>query len=350
MIKYYKMDIFTYISTFLVKQERSYIVILSILIPSYNESNSIKAIYDKLNSIISADSINQNYNYELIFIDDGSNDNTLDIIKELQKCDNHIKYLSFSRNFGKEAAMLAGFAYSMGDAVVLIDADLQHPPELIPKMIKYYMEGYDQVIGKRNRTGDSKSKTILSKLYYKIVNYLIDIKLTDGVGDFRLLSRRAVNAILSMHEYNRFSKGIFSWIGFNSKIIEYENQNRLNGISKWSFKKLLHYGIDGILSFNDKPLTTTLYLGVTIALCGIIYVLYSLIRILIVGIDVPGYFTIITAILIIDGVQLISIGVIGQYIGRIYSEIKMRPHFIVKETNIKVSNSNNQGVGHDKQV
>lgn len=323
---------------------------LTVLIPSYNESDSIKSLYDELNFILLQDSLKQNYDYELIFIDDGSNDNTLDIIKKLQKSDKHIKYLSFSRNFGKEAAMLAGFAYSIGDAVVLIDADLQHPPELIPKMIKYYKDGYDQVIGKRNRTGDSKSKTFLSKLYYKVVNYLIDIKLTDGVGDFRLLSRRAVNAILSMHEYNRFSKGIFSWIGFDSKIIEYENQNRLSGTSKWGFKKLLHYGIDGILSFNDKPLTTTLYLGVTIALCGIIYVLYSLIQILIVGIDTPGYFTIITAILIIGGVQLISIGVVGQYVGRIYSEVKMRPHFIISETNIKVSNSNNQGVRHDKQV
>jgi glycosyltransferase involved in cell wall biosynthesis len=323
---------------------------LTVLIPSYNESDSIESLYEELNFILLQDSLKQNYDYELIFIDDGSNDNTLDIIKKLQKYDRHIKYLSFSRNFGKEAAMLAGFAYSIGDAVILIDADLQHPPELIPKMIKYYKDGYDQVIGKRNRTGDSKSKTFLSKLYYKIVNYLIGVRLTDGIGDFRLLSKRAVNAILSMHEYNRFSKGIFSWIGFDSKIIEYENQSRLNGTSKWSFKKLLHYGIDGILSFNDKPLTTTLYFGVIITLCGIAYVLYSLIQILISGINTPKYFTIIIAVLIISGVQLISIGVIGQYVGRIYSEVKMRPHFIIKETNIKVSNSNNQGVRHDKQV
>lgn len=329
--------------------ERCCIVNLTVLIPCYNEAESIRSMYNELKLVISEDSSKCSYNYELIFIDDGSYDTTLDIIKEFQQHDNHVKYISLSRNFGKEAAMLAGFSYSIGDAVVIIDADLQHPPRLIPEMIKYYIDGYDQVIGKRNRTGDSKTRTILSKLYYKIVNYLIDIKLTDGIGDFRLLSRRAINAILSMHEYNRFSKGIFSWIGFDSKIIEYKNQTRVNGNSKWNFRKLFHYGIDGILSFNNKPLTTTLYLGFVTAMCGILYVIYSLIRILIIGIDTPGYFTLITAILIIGGIQLISIGIIGQYIGRIYSEIKMRPHFIIKETNIISQKYINQGAENDKK-
>lgn len=308
---------------------------LSVVIPSYNEGYSIKLTYEKLKDVLEKESSIQNYTYELIFIDDGSKDNTLNVIKQFQKNDPHVKYISFSRNFGKEAGMLAGLAYSSGDAVLLMDADLQHPPELIPEMIENYYNGYDQVIAKRNRIGESKVKTFFSKAYYKIVNHLVDVELVDGMGDFRLLSRRAVNALLSMQEYNRFSKGMFSWIGFKEKIIEYENINRISGKSKWSFKKLLQYGIDGILSFNNKPLRFTLYFGLIMVAIGIAYILYSLIRVLAVGIDVPGYFTIITAVLVMGGIQLISIGIIGEYVGRIYYEVKRRPHFLIKETNIQ---------------
>lgn len=308
---------------------------LSVVIPSYNEGYSIKLTYEKLKDVLEKESSIQNYTYELIFIDDGSKDNTLNVIKKFQKNDPHVKYISFSRNFGKEAGMLAGLAYSSGDAVLLMDADLQHPPELIPEMIENYYNGYDQVIAKRNRIGESKVKTFFSKAYYKIVNHLVDVELVDGMGDFRLLSRRVVNALLSMQEYNRFSKGMFSWIGFKEKIIEYENINRISGKSKWSFKKLLQYGIDGILSFNNKPLRFTLYFGMIMVAIGIAYILYSLIRVLAVGIDVPGYFTIITAVLVMGGVQLISIGIIGEYVGRIYYEVKRRPHFLIKETNIQ---------------
>lgn len=308
---------------------------LSVVIPSYNEGYSIKLTYEKLKDVLEKESSIQNYTYELIFIDDGSKDNTLNVIKQFQINDPHVKYISFSRNFGKEAGMLAGLAYSSGDAVLLMDADLQHPPELIPEMIENYYNGYDQVIAKRNRIGESKVKTFFSKAYYKIVNHLVDVELVDGMGDFRLLSRRAVNALLSMQEYNRFSKGMFSWIGFKEKIIEYENINRISGKSKWSFKKLLQYGIDGILSFNNKPLRFTLYFGMIMVAIGIAYILYSLIRVLAVGIDVPGYFTIITAVLVMGGIQLISIGIIGEYVGRIYYEVKRRPHFLIKETNIQ---------------
>ncbi|AUM96892.1 TPA: glycosyltransferase family 2 protein [Clostridium botulinum] len=310
---------------------------LSIIIPAYNEESAIKTTYKELTRILQKDSLIHHYNYELIFVDDGSRDKTLDTIKLFQNNDVHIKFISFTRNFGKEASMLAGLTYSTGDAVILIDADLQHPPRLICDMVKYYRKGYDQVIAKRNRIGDSKTTTIFSKLYYKMVNHFIDIKLTDGIGDFRLLSRQAVNSLLSMKEYNRFSKGMFSWIGFDSKIIEYENQSRISGVSKWNFKQLIQYGIDGILSFNNKPLRAILYLGFIMVLLGISYILYSLIRIISVGIDMPGYFTTITAILVIGGIQLLSLGVIGEYIGRIYYEVKKRPHFLVKETNIKTS-------------
>lgn len=308
---------------------------LTVVVPSYNEGSAIRLTYEKLKDILKSYCLTQKYDYEFIFVDDGSKDDTLNVIKQFQRFDTHVKYISFTRNFGKEAGILAGLAYSSGDAVILMDADLQHPPELIPKMVEYYIEGYDQVVAKRNRIGDSKSKTLFSKLYYKMVNHLVDVKLEDGVGDFRLLSRRAVKALLSMHEYNRFSKGMFSWIGFNVKVIEYENQQRVTGTSKWSFTKLVQYGIDGILSFNNKPLRSTLYLGFLMVILGIAYILYSLIRVLVVGIDTPGYFTIISAILIMGGAQLLSIGVIGEYIGRIYYEVKKRPHFLIEETNIE---------------
>ncbi|NMM62783.1 glycosyltransferase family 2 protein [Clostridium sp. P21] len=308
---------------------------LTVVIPSYNEGNDIKFAYEKLVDVLKRCSIKQIYDYEIIFIDDGSNDNTLSVIKQFQVFDKNVKYISFTRNFGKEAGILAGLTYSSGDAVILMDADLQHPPQLIPKMVDYYLRGYDQVIAKRNRIGDSKSKTFLSKLYYKIVNHFIDVKLEDGIGDFRLLSQRSVKALLSMGEYNRFSKGMFCWIGFNQKVIKYENQRRVGGTSKWNFRKLVQYGIDGILSFNNKPLRSTIYIGFLMMILGIIYLIYSLTRILIIGIDVPGYFTIISAILIMAGVQILAIGIIGEYIGRIYYEVKMRPHFLIQESNIE---------------
>ena len=204
--------------------------------------------------------------------------------------------------------MLAGLKYSTGDCVVIMDADLQHPPKLIPEMIKYYEEGYDQVIAKRNRKGDNKCRTFLSKLYYKIVNKLIDVELVDGVGDFRLLSRKAVNSILAMNEYNRFSKGIFSWIGFKQKVIEYENQSRVAGETKWSLKSLLSYGIDGIIAFNNRPLRVCFLIGSFLIMMSLVYIIFLFIQIIISGIDVPGYFTTIASIMIIGGVQLVFIG------------------------------------------
>jgi polyisoprenyl-phosphate glycosyltransferase len=238
--------------------------------------------------------------------------------------------------------MLAGLTYAEGDCVVIMDADLQHPPELIPKMIQYYHEGYDQVIAKRNRHGDKKSKSLAANLYYKFVNKIVDVDLTDGIGDFRLLSRKAVNALLSINEYNRFSKGLFSWVGFKKKIIEYENSPRIAGETKWNFKKLLSYGIDGITSFNNKPLRICFMLGAISILLGFFYILWTFIDIIRYGITVPGYFTIILAILIIGGVQLISIGVIGEYIGKIYYEVKKRPHFLIDKTNIVEKKQNDK--------
>lgn len=310
-------------------------LVLSVIVPCFNEQDVIEQTYIKLKAVLDDIRKNQTIEYELIFIDDGSQDKTLNILKQVALQDKSVRYISFSRNFGKESAMLAGLSYADGDCVVIMDADLQHPPELIPRMLEAYREGYDQVIGKRNRHGDARRKTLSAGLYYRLINHLVDVKMADGIGDFRLLSRKAVNAVLSMKEYNRFSKGMFSWIGFKQKIIEYENQPRAGGETKWSMRRLLSYGIDGLLSFNNKPLRLCCVFGGFLVVVSFVYILITFIQILIRGIDVPGYFTTICAVMIIGGVQLISIGVLGEYIGRIYYEVKRRPSFLIQESNIE---------------
>lgn len=309
-------------------------MLISVIIPCFNESAVIGMTIAKLQEVMAQEKQSISCQHELIFVDDGSSDQTLEILKKASEEDACIRYISFSRNFGKEAAMLAGLTYASGDCVIIMDADLQHPPELIPEMVSWYTKGYDQVIAKRNRKGDDKKSAFMARMYYRIVNHIVDVEMTDGVGDFRLLSRRAVNALLSMQEYNRFSKGMFSWIGFKEKIIEYENQPRKAGETKWSFKKLLSYGINGMTSFSNKPLRICFYIGGLLVIFSVIYILFILIGILLNGIDVPGYFTTICAILIIGGVQLISIGVLGEYIGCIYYEVKKRPHFLIADTNL----------------
>lgn len=304
---------------------------VSFVVPCYNEQDNIFHFYNEITSALT----HHAYEYELILVNDGSRDETIEKIKELAVRDHRVIYISFSRNFGKESAMLAGLTYSAGDAVIIMDADLQHPPSLIPEMIEGYLEGYDQVIAKRTRTGDDFSKTFISKLYYRLMNGFIDVQLTDGIGDFRLLSRRAVHSLLKLQEYNRFSKGLFSWIGYKEKIIQYENVVRNQGESKWSFSKLLNYGIDGVISFNNKPLRLSIYLGLFITIVSLFYVLATFIKIIATGVDVPGYFTTMSSILVIGGIQLTFLGIIGEYIGRIYYETKKRPHFIIDETNKK---------------
>lgn len=315
---------------------------VSIIVPCFNEEKVVVKTYERLTGILQKYKDESSDNYELIFINDGSKDKTESLLLKLSEKDKYIKYISFSRNFGKEAAMLAGLRSSKGDVVVIMDSDLQHPPELIPEMIQYYKMGYDQVVCRRNRNGEKLVRKKLSQLYYKIVNNIVDIELADGVGDFRLLSRRAVDSLLSLLEYNRFSKGLFSWIGFDVKYIGYDNQERVSGDSKWSLKSLLQYGVDGIISFNNKPLRGIIYLGVILLLLSIIYIVITFIGIMVNGITSPGYFTLIVAVLIIGGIQLISIGVIGEYIGRVYYEVKQRPHYIIKDTNV----DSNDGKGN----
>ncbi|WP_284139004.1 glycosyltransferase family 2 protein [Virgibacillus sp. LDC-1] len=305
---------------------------ISIIIPCYNESAPLWDAYFEVNNILEL--LKEKYTYEILFIDDGSSDNTLHIIKEIATTSDAVKYISFTRNFGKESGMLAGLENASGDIVIIMDADLQHPPHLILDLINNYEEGYDQVIAKRTRKGEKISRKYITKIYYKLVNKLIDVELIDGIGDFRLLSKKAVNYLLSMREYNRFSKGLFSWIGFKTKIVEYENQERVSGESKWKFGSLLNYAIDGITSFNSKPLRLIIYLGFFITLINIIYIGYTFINIILFGIDMPGYFTVISSILLLGGIQLISIGVLGEYVGRIFYEVKNRPHYLINETNI----------------
>ena len=310
---------------------------IRVIVPCFNEGKVVTKTYDKLTEILMEDSLDKGYDYDLLFVDDGSKDNTIDHVQHLASLDQHVKYISFSRNFGKESAMIAGFQHSVKcDAVVMVDGDLQHPPEFIPQMIEGFQEGYDQVIAKRDRTGENIARKSMTKLYYKLINSFVeDIEFIDGVGDFRLLSQRAVKAMSSLKEYNRFSKGLFEWIGYNTKIFTYQNVEREAGHSKWTFTKLLNYGIDGLISFNNKPLRAMIYLGMTIFSLSIVYILYLLIGIMVNGINNPGYFTTIAAVLLIGGIQLISIGVVGEYIGRIYYEVKQRPKYIVQASNLK---------------
>jgi len=280
--------------------------------------------------------------FEIIFINDGSKDRTFERMLAIAAGDSRVKYISFSRNFGKEAGTIAGLEYATGEAVILMDGDLQHPPAMLPKMIEAYEQGYDVVSARRTRTGEKRHRTFLAKHFYKLANKMMDIELMDGVSEFRLFSRKVVNAIISMQEYNRFSKGIFAWIGFNEKVIEYENQVRTVGETKYSLKFSLNYAIQGILSFNDKPLRMCINFGLFCLLISLVYVLWTFIQYLVVPDSlVSGYFTTIFSVVLFGGIQLISIGVLGEYIGKIYYEVKKRPHYLVDQTNITVKGEQN---------
>ncbi|MFG6117674.1 glycosyltransferase family 2 protein [Thalassobacillus sp. B23F22_16] len=305
--------------------------LISIIIPSYNESDNIDLIYKAVDKEFET----LRYDYEILYVNDGSSDDTLSRIKKLAGAHANVKYISFTRNFGKEVALLAGFQHSNGEAVIVMDADLQHPCSLIRPFLEGYDEGYHQVIGKRNRNGEGWLRSCLSSLYYCVINKFVDVELEDGVGDFRLLSRKAVNGLLKLNEGSRFSKGLFSWIGLSQKVIHYDNVCRENGQSKWKLSKLMNYGIDGAISFNNRPLRLCFYTGIFVLMISALYIIVHLVLILNNGIVEQGYFTTISAVLLIGGIQLVSLGVIGEYIGRIYYETKQRPHYLVEEANIR---------------
>ncbi|GGU95537.1 glycosyl transferase [Streptomyces filipinensis] len=309
-------------------------MLISIVAPCYDEEDVLARFHDQVQRIAD-EMLPLGHDTEFVYVDDGSRDRTLPVLEHLADRDARVRYVSFSRNFGKEAALLAGLRHASGDSVIVMDADLQHPPELIRRMVQLREEGYDQVIARRSRTGDRLTRTLAARLYYRLVNRLVDVELADGVGDFRLLSRRVVDAVLALTEYNRFSKGLFAWVGFPSTSFEYENAAREAGSSSWNLRGLLNYGIDGLLSFNNRPLRAALWLGMGLLLCAGLYTAWIVGAALVHGVQTPGYVTIITAVTALAGVQMVMLGVIGEYTGRIYYEVKGRPHFLVKATNVE---------------
>ncbi len=304
---------------------------ISIVVPSYNESKSIPYFYEE---ICNASKQIKELDFEYIFVDDGSKDDTLNVIKDYASKDKRVKYISFSRNFGKEAAILAGLEYSIGDYVAVMDADLQDPPSLLDEM--YHLikdEGYDCVATRRvTRKGEPVIRSFFARLFYKIINKMSDIEMVDGARDYRLMTRQVVNAIISIKEYNRYSKGIFSFVGFKTKWLEYENIQRVAGESKWSFWKLFIYAIEGITAFSTAPLVFAAIIGIVFCLISFILILFIIIRTMIFGDPVSGWPSLVCIIFFLSGVQLFSIGVIGQYLSKTYLETKRRPIYIIRET------------------
>jgi polyisoprenyl-phosphate glycosyltransferase len=301
------------------------------MIPAYNEEDVLEQLYEKLTFVIEAI---PNYDFELLFINDGSKDRTLEIIKEMRETDHRISYVDLSRNFGKEIGMMAGFDYAKGDAVIIIDADLQDPPELIPEMIKYWEQGYDDVFAKRrSRAGETWMKKWTAKTFYRVLQKITKIPVQENTGDFRLLDRRCIEALRTLRETQRYTKGMFSWIGYNKKEILFDRNPRAAGETKWNYKKLMDLAIEGITSFTTAPLRLSTYFGFTISLCAFIYMMFIIAKTLVIGEMVQGYPSLMTVMLFLGGIQLISLGIIGEYLGKIFTETKHRPLYFVDEYN-----------------
>ncbi len=304
---------------------------LSVIVPCYNEEKVVPLFYQELHKVL----ITIEMEYEILFIDDGSEDKTLDEILKLSSQDSNVKYISFSRNFGKEAAMYAGFCNAAGDYVAVMDADLQDPPALLPQMLdKIINEGYDSVATRRvTRAGEPVIRSFFARMFYRIMNRITDFDVVDGARDFRLMTRPMVNAIVSMGEYNRFSKGIFSWIGFKTYWIPYENVERVAGETKWSFWGLVRYALDGIINFSEAPLRIASWLGMIMVIISVAAVTFVVIRRLIFGDPVAGWASLVCIIIFIGGVQLFCLGVIGEYLAKTYLETKHRPIYIIGKSN-----------------
>lgn len=312
-----------------MEQEKKKLV--TILVPAYNEQEVLHLLYDRLEKLINE---NTNYDFEVLLVNDGSKDKTFEIMQELREKDKRFCYLNLSRNFGKETAMIAGLDYCKGDAVVIIDADLQDPPELIPEMIKYWEEGYDDVYAKRkSREGETWLKKFTSKMYYRVLQGFTRIEIQKDTGDFRLLDRRCVEALKSMRENQRYTKGLFSIIGYNKKEILYDRDPRAAGQTKWNYGKLIDLSIDGITSFTTSPLRWAALIGCGVSVIGFVYMLYIIIKTIVTGIDVPGYASLMVVILFLGGIQLIFLGIIGEYLGRTFNESKHRPLYFIERYN-----------------
>ena len=306
---------------------------ISIIVPAYNEEESIPYLEKRLVALM--DNM-KNYEFEVLFVNDGSKDKTLELIKELRERDERFCYVNFSRNFGKEVAMIAGLDYATGDAVILIDADLQDPPELIPELVKYWEQGYDDVYAKRkSRKGETFLKKFTSKMYYKVLQSLTNVEIQKDTGDFRLLDRRCVNALKKLRESQRCSKSIFSWIGYNKKEVLYDRDPRIAGKTKWNYKKLVDLAIDGITSFTTSPLRISTYLAIPTFLALVIYFIYVIVKCIRLSVAIQAFQAIILLVLFFSGIQIMLFGIIGEYLGRIFNETKNRPLYFVDEFNGK---------------
>ena len=305
--------------------------LLSVIVPCYNEEENIRDFYDELfkNTYFFEE---KELEVELLYIDDGSKDKTVEEVRKLREQDERVHLLSFSRNFGKEAAIYAGLQKSKGDLAVLMDADLQDPPSLLPEMYGYIEQGYDSVATRRvSRKGEPPVRSFFARMFYRLMNRISKTDIVDGARDYRLMTRQVVDAILSMTEYNRFTKGIFGWVGYETKWIEYENVERRKGETKWSFWKLFVYSLEGIIAFSTVPLTIAAVMGAFFCALAFIMIVVIIVRTLIFGDPTSGWPSLVCIILFISGVQLFCLGIVGQYLSKTYMEVKKRPIYLVKE-------------------
>lgn len=307
---------------------------VSILIPAYNEEKTLPLLYPELKKLMDHE---KNYEWEILFVNDGSQDNCLNMIKALRAADKRINFISLSRNFGKEIAMLAGFDYVTGDCMVIMDADLQDPPSLIPQMLKYWEQGYDDVYAKRaNRGKESWIRKQFSLLFYKILETTTRFEVLQNVGDFRLLDRCCIDALKQIRESERYTKGMFCWIGYNKKEIIFNRGDRIAGVSNWNFRSLFNLAIEGITSFTTAPLRFASIIGSIIAFTAFIAALFYFFKTIIFGESVRGFTTLIVVVLFLGGIQLLCIGILGEYIGRIFNETKQRPPYLIREHNEEI--------------
>ncbi|MFG6339343.1 MAG: glycosyltransferase family 2 protein [Lachnospiraceae bacterium] len=305
--------------------------LLSVIVPCYNEEENVRDFYDEL--CRNADFFHEKQiEFEIIYVDDGSRDQTVSEVKKLHEEDGRVRLISFSRNFGKEAAIYAGLQKCRGDFAVLMDADLQDPPSLLPEMYSYIEQGYDSVATRRvTRKGEPVIRSFFARIFYKLMNKISRTEIVDGARDYRLMTRQVVDAILSMSEYNRFTKGIFGWVGYQTKWLEYENVERRKGETKWSFWKLFLYSLEGIIAFSTVPLTIASVAGVFFCLVAFVIIIVTIIRKLLFGDPTSGWPSLVCIIMMVSGVQLFCLGIVGQYLSKTYMEVKRRPIYLVRE-------------------
>lgn len=307
---------------------------ITAVVPCYNEQEALGLFYAELNRVTEE---MRDCEFEILFVNDGSKDRTLELMKELAEKDGRVKYISFSRNFGKEAAIYAGLEHASGDLVAIMDADLQDPPRLLPEMYRAVTEeGYDSVATRRvTRKGEPPIRSFFARMFYRLMNKMCKTEVVDGARDFRLMTRPFVDSLLSMKEYNRFSKGLFGWVGFRTKWIEFENVERVAGETKWSFWKLLLYAIDGMVAFSTMPLSVAALIGILMCVIAAISIIFIIVRQLCFGGSAFGWPSMVCIMIFIGGVQLLCMGIMGQYLAKTYLEVKNRPIYICKETNIE---------------